>query len=121
MAGVGEEREGPVMASTREDHVVVQRVNARERQAAGARVHDGVDLLITSSRDYLFQHRHQLIVSILRGEFQLGNQTIHLGERDQDGHSLRDSVANTALGIHHYALHSVHTDDTAVTYTQTYS
>ena len=67
---------------------------------------------------YFFQHGHQLEIGVGRGDFQLGDQSVHLGERDDDGDLLRHRVANAALGVHHHTLHCVHADDASIRHSQ---
>lgn len=63
---------------------------------------------------YFFQHRDQLVVCVLRGEFQVRDETVHLGEREDDRDALRDGLADAALGVQHNAFYHVYADDAAV-------
>ena len=110
VTGERAKRERPAVKSTAKDHVVVDWVDAREVYSLRARIDDGIDVL---------QHGDQLVVGLGRGEFQVGDKTVHFGEGDDDGDVLGDGVTQTAFGVEHDPFHCVNADNATICYTET--
>ena len=102
--------ERPAVQSTAENHIVVDWVNTRKTHSLRAGVDDGVDVL---------QHGDQLVVGLGGRQFEIGDETVHLGESYGDGDILSDCVTQAAFGVEHNSFHCVNADNTAVCYTKT--
>lgn len=109
VAREGLEREGPAVARAAEDDVSVERVHARGAGDAG--VDDGVDVL---------EHGDQLVVGVVGGKLQVGDQSVHLREGDGDREPVSERLADAALRVEHDAFDRVDADQRAVADAETY-